>query len=380
MIIKIIFFLTLFKISLMKREYSIALSLIGFVILGMMVWYFSNVVIYVIISAVLSFIGHPLVRLLDKISIGKIKLPHSLNAFLALITMILVFVGFFLFFVPLISNQANLISQINMQEIVEYFREPIVRVQGFLQDYDIIAADQTIQGMLDKQVNSMISLTAFSSIFGNLLDATSTFLMGLFTILFITFFFLKDESLLINFIVVLIPEKYEEKVRNAMSEIHRMLSRYFVGLLTELVTMMTLISVGLILFGVEGAIIIGFLGGLMNIIPYIGPIIGASMGVLLAVTTTLSMGYYDTVLVTSITVLLIFSVANLIDNIILQPIIYSTSVKAHPVEIFLVIIMAGTLAGIPGMILAIPGYTVLRVVAREFFDSFRLVRKLTDNM
>ncbi|MEN8226313.1 MAG: AI-2E family transporter [Bacteroidota bacterium] len=364
----------------MKREYSIALSLIGFVILGMMVWYFSNVVIYVIISAVLSFIGHPLVRLLDKISIGKIKLPHSLNAFLALITMILVFVGFFLFFVPLISNQANLISQINMQEIVEYFREPIVRVQGFLQDYDIIAADQTIQGMLDKQVNSMISLTAFSSIFGNLLDATSTFLMGLFTILFITFFFLKDESLLINFIVVLIPEKYEEKVRNAMSEIHRMLSRYFVGLLTELVTMMTLISVGLILFGVEGAIIIGFLGGLMNIIPYIGPIIGASMGVLLAVTTTLSMGYYDTVLVTSITVLLIFSVANLIDNIILQPIIYSTSVKAHPVEIFLVIIMAGTLAGIPGMILAIPGYTVLRVVAREFFDSFRLVRKLTDNM
>jgi predicted PurR-regulated permease PerM len=92
------------------------------------------------------------------------------------------------------------------------------------------------------------------------------------------------------------------------------------------------------------------------------------------------MGFYDHVLVTAIIVVLVFSAANLIDNIILQPIIYSTSVKAHPVEIFLVIIMAGSLAGIPGMILAIPGYTVLRIVAREFLGKFRLVRKLTQNM
>ena len=364
----------------MKREYSIAISILGFVLLCLMIWYFSNVVVYVIISAVLSFIGHPLVRLLDRVRIRKFKLPHALNALLVLLTMILVFVGFFLFFVPLISSQANIISQINMQEIVSYFERPITRLQAFLQEYDVIAHNQTIQSILETQVKSMVSLTAFSGIFGNVISATGSFFMGLFSILFITFFFLKDESLLINFIVVLIPAKYEEKVRHAMSEIHRMLSRYFVGLLTELVSMMTLISVGLTIFGVEGAIIIGFLGGLMNIIPYLGPIIGASMGVVLAVTTTLSMGYYDSVLITSVEVIAVFSVANLLDNIILQPLIYSTSVKAHPVEIFLVIIMAGTLAGIPGMILAIPGYTVLRVVAREFFNRFRLVKKLTENM
>ncbi len=364
----------------MKREYSIAISIIGFVILCLMIWYFSNVVIYVIVSAVLSFIGHPLVRLLDRVRIRKLRLPHAINALLTLLLMVLVFIGFFLFFVPLISNQAAIISQINMQEIVYYFDKPLERLQVFLQDYDIIAHDQSIQGILETQVKSMVSLTAFSSIFSNVISATGSFFMGLFSILFITFFFLKDESMLINFIVVLIPARYEEKVRHAMAEIHRMLSRYFVGLLTELVSMMTLISLGLWIFGVEGAIIIGFLGGLMNIIPYLGPIIGASMGVLLAVTTTLGMGYYDTVLWTSLEVILVFSVANLIDNIILQPLIYSTSVKAHPVEIFLVIIMAGTFAGIPGMILAIPGYTVLRVVAREFFNKFRLVRKLTNNM
>lgn len=364
----------------MKRPYSIAISVLGFVFLIFMIWYFSNVVIYVIIAAVLAFLGDPLVKLLDTLKIGKFRIPHSINAFLVLLTIILVFVSFFLFFVPLISTQANILSQINMEEIIVYFREPINDMQAFLQQYDIIAADQTIQGILETQVKSMVSLATFSNIFNNILSATGAFFIGVFTILFVTFFFLKDPKMLLNFIVLLIPAKYDEQVRNIMKEIHRLLSRYFIGLLVELVTMMTMISIGLTLFGVEGAIIIGFLGGLMNIIPYLGPIIGAAMGVLLGVATTLSLGQYDEVLATGFEVIVVFGIANLIDNIILQPVIYSNSVKAHPVEIFLVIIMAGTLAGIPGMILAIPGYTVLRIVAREFLSKFRLVRKFTENM
>ena len=373
-------FVNLSKFIPMRREYSLALSIVGFIVLALMIWYFSNVVVYVLISAVLAVLGHPLVRLLDKVKIGKYKLPHALNAVLVLLTIILVFVGFFLFFVPLISQQAALISQINMQEIMDYFQEPIARLQSFLQDYEIIAQNQTIQDILETQVKSLVSLATFSNIFGSLLNATSSFFMGTFSILFITFFFLKDEGMLSNFIVILAPQKYELKLRHAMMEIHRMISRYFIGLLTELVCMMTMISLGLMIGGIKGAIIIGFLGGLMNIIPYLGPLIGASMGVLLAITTTLSMGLYDEVLSNIIEVLVVFSAANLVDNIVLQPLIYSTSVKAHPIEIFLVIIMAGTLAGIPGMILAIPGYTVLRVIAREFFDQFRIVRKLTENM
>lgn len=364
----------------MKREYSIAISILGFVLLFFLIWYFSNVVIYVIISAVLAFMGDPLVKLLDKLQIGKFKLPHSINAFLVLLTMIIIFIGFFLFFVPLISKQAGIISNINMQEIIVYFREPISNLQEFLYQYDIIAADQTIQGILETQVKSMVSLATFSNVFSNIMNATSSVFIGAFTILFITFFFLRDPKMLLNFIVLLIPAKYDDKVRHIMAETHRLLSRYFIGLLLELVTMMTLISIGLTLFGIEGAIIIGFLGGLMNIIPYLGPVIGAGMGILLAVTTTLSLGYYDTVLITAVEVMGIFIVANLIDNFILQPVIYSNSVKAHPVEIFLVIIMAGTVAGIPGMILAIPTYTVLRIIAREFLWKMRLVRKLTENM
>ena len=77
---------------------------------------------------------------------------------------------------------------------------------------------------------------------------------------------------------------------------------------------------------------------------------------------------------------IVFAITQLIDNIVLQPLIYGNSVHAHPLEIFLVILLAGSMAGIPGMILAIPGYTVLRVILREFFNKYKLVETLTKNL
>jgi predicted PurR-regulated permease PerM len=71
---------------------------------------------------------------------------------------------------------------------------------------------------------------------------------------------------------------------------------------------------------------------------------------------------------------------NIIDNNILVPVIYSKSVKSHPLEIFLVIIIGGGLAGLAGMLFAVPVYTLLRVIAKEFFNNFRVVRKLTDQI
>ncbi len=144
--------------------------------------------------------------------------------------------------------------------------------------------------------------------------------------------------------------------------------------------MITLITTGLTIFGVENAVLIGFFGGLMNIIPYLGPLIGALIGVILAISTILSTGMYSELLSITFIILGVFLVAKLIDDFILQPLIYSNSVKAHPVEIFLVILIAGTMAGITGMILAIPTYTVLRIIAKEFLSQLSVVQKLTRNI
>ncbi|HRY99790.1 MAG TPA: AI-2E family transporter, partial [Bacteroidales bacterium] len=170
------------------------------------------------------------------------------------------------------------------------------------------------------------------------------------------------------------------EVDNILTSTRYLLSRYFLGICLEILIMMTMITAFLTILGVKGALLIGFLGGLMNIIPYLGPVIGAILGVLIGASTQLSLGVYADLYVLIFKIVGSFSVAKLIDDMVLQPMIYSKSVKAHPLEIFLVIMIAGSLAGVPGMMLAIPSYTVLRIVAKEFLSGMRVVKKLTEDI
>jgi predicted PurR-regulated permease PerM len=179
---------------------------------------------------------------------------------------------------------------------------------------------------------------------------------------------------------MLTPDEQIDNMKDVLHNSKALLIRYFQGILLEVLIMMTLESTGLLIFGIPNALLIGFFGGLMNVIPYIGPIIGASLGIVLVVLSELSLGNYDMVLTSVIIVIAIFGGANLIDNMILQPQIYSKSVKAHPVEVFLAIILGGKIAGITGMILAIPTYTVIKVIARQFMQHMKVVKFLTSKM
>jgi len=160
-------------------------------------------------------------------------------------------------------------------------------------------------------------------------------MLGVFSVIFLTFFFLRDEHLFRNIILMFVPQKYETQAKTILSDTNRLLSRYFIGLSIEVISMMSLISLGLYVLGVKNALLIGFLGGMMNVIPYLGPIIGASIGVIIGISGGLSMEMYGDILSISLIILGTFAAANLIDNFVLQPLIYSTSVNAHPIEIFL---------------------------------------------
>jgi predicted PurR-regulated permease PerM len=364
----------------MSQKYRVIVAVTG-VMLGLfMAWYFFNILVYVITAGVLSLVGQPLVDVLSRIRIRRLSMPKSLAALITIVVLIGLLVGLVLLFVPAISRQAQIISKINVDEVVQYFAGVIDRAQGWLLSYDIIDSDQTLQSILDRQIRSVINVTDFSNLIGKLLNATSTVFIGLFSVLFLAFFFLRDRQLLRNGILLFTPDRFQTEVQNILHKTKTMLSRYFIGLLSELLIMMILISIGLSIFGIKSAIFIGFIGGLMNVIPYLGPIIGATVGAVLGISADLGLGLYDNALNTAITVILVFSAANLVDNWVLQPLIYSKSVNAHPIEIFIVILMAGSLAGIPGMILAVPAYTVLRIISKEFLSGFKLIDKLTENI
>lgn len=204
--------------------------------------------------------------------------------------------------------------------------------------------------------------------------------MGIFSVIFISFFFLKDDTLFTKLIMVAIPDKYNEKVTKTLNNIKHFLSRYFIGMSIEVIAMATLETIGLKIIGVEGALLLGIIGGFCNIIPYLGPFIGGAIAVLISGTTLISAGAYDMLLLQSILVVVVFGVSNFIDNMVLQPLIYSQSVDAHPLEIFIVILVFGSIGGVVGMLLAIPGYTVIRVIAKEFLSNFEIIRKITSKM
>lgn len=352
-----------------------------FIVAGLLfVWYFSNIVFYILTAAVLSVIGRPVVHFLDSLKIGKLRFPHNLSTILTLLLMILIALSLVAVFVPLIAQQARDIASIDANELYQAFEGPIAALNSTLRQVGVLQPGQGVQEALLGELHSIASIATFANAFNYIISFTGSFFMSAFSILFISFFFLKDEKLFLNAFMLLIPVKYHESATRILNEVKRLLTRYFLGLCLEVVSMITLISLGLTIFGVRNALLIGFIGGLMNIIPYLGPLIGGAIGIIIGITGSLSMGAYASVLPLSLSILGVFAGANLVDNILLQPVVYSTSVKAHPIEIFLVIIVAGSLFGITGMILAVPAYTVIRVVLREFFSEMRLVQKLTEKM
>ena len=364
----------------MKQVLKYAGYILLLLIVGFLIWRFSFMIVWILVAAVISFIGNPLVHFFDKLHIKKLRMPHTVSAALALITIVLVFLGFIAVFVPLIVKQANTISAIDVKKLAENLEGPMQWVDTGMHDLGVIPAGETLQEFLIIKVKSIVNLGSVTTILGGVFNAAGTVIVGFISVLFIAFFFLKDENLFENGLLMFIPEKHHNATRNVISSSKHLLMRYFIGVLLELLGVMTLITVGLLIFGVENALLIGFFGGIMNIIPYVGPLIGSVIGLMLGVTATLAFGSFDDLLPVMAKLIGVFSVVQFLDNNILVPFIYSNSVKAHPLEIFFVIIMGGSLAGIFGMLLAIPVYTVLRVIAREFFQQFRVVQKLTQKI
>ncbi len=349
------------------------LTIIGTVLLvalgGYLLWRFSGLLINIIIATVVSFLGQPLVRLFSKIKIRKWKLPYAVSSFLAIVVILLIFIGFFAIFVPLIIQQAHSISQIDTNQLTAYLEKPLAWLNAELHNLGMLPNGQTAEMFVVEHLRTFFNFANVSSIVTNVFTTAGSLMVSLFTILFCTFFFLKDENMFENLLLSVLPRKHHISTQKVIAETKVSLMRYFRGILLELLGMMTLISIGLFCFGIDNALLLGFCGGLLNIIPYLGPAIGTTLGVIIGVINVLATGMYDDAFSVGLKIAGTFIISNFIDNMVLQPLIYSKAAEAHPLEIFFVIIIGGTLAGALGMIAAVPAYTVLKIIYREFIGK-----------
>lgn len=364
----------------MKQVLKYTVYILMLLIIGFLIWRFYFIIVWVLIAAVLSFTGQPLVRFFDKIHIKKFHIPHSLSAILSLFVIVLFFLGLLAVFVPLIINQAETISKIDVNRLAQNLQGPLKWLDDRLHEFGAIPDGLTMQDFIVAKVKTIVNIGNIGNFISGFISAAGNIFIGLFAILFISFFFLKDENMFQEGLLLIIPKKNHNATRKVFADSKNLLIRYFIGVFLEVLGVMSLIALGLTIFGVKNALLIGFFGGIMNIIPYLGPIIGTLIGIFLGITGTLAFGSFNELLPVIFKLAGVFIVVNFIDNNILVPMIYSKSVKSHPLEIFLVIIMGGGLAGLPGMLLAVPVYTLLRVIAKEFFQQFRVVKKLTETM
>jgi len=365
----------------MKRSRWIIIGL-SVVVLGLLVWYVGELFVYLIISAVIALMGRPVMRLLDKVKIRDWDLPEALKAVLTLFALIFVFTSIFAFFVPRLIEQTRQLEKLDPAAVEEGLAEPLASLESLIREYELadMGEGESLETIFQQHVLDIVQSVNLSNVFGAIAGITGNLAIGTFAILFITFFFLKDRNLIRQIFLAFTADTYVDRVNGVLDSIKLLLTRYFIGLLLELILVGALCSMGFALLGVKNALVIGFFAGLFNVIPYLGPLIGGGMSVSMAILGSLEMDFYTGIVPLSLKVLVVFLIVQLIDNFVFQPLIYSSSVKAHPLEIFLVILAAGSLFGIGGMILAIPSYTILRVIAGEFFDQFKVVRSLTRDM
>jgi predicted PurR-regulated permease PerM len=359
------------------------LIILGLAVLGYVLWYFFSIVAYILLAAVLALIGGPVVSLLGRIKIKKFRVPKALSAGITVILLWALVIAFFRVFVPLIANQANELSRIDTESISGMFEKPVNWIENIYKTYNLGGDEnKNFDDFINYKIKSVVNISFITRFFTSLFGTLGNIFVAIFAISFILFFFLKDPEMFTNSIVLLIPQKHETSVRHALESTQKLLMRYFVGIVIDITAVMIGITIGMTIVGIafKHALVIGLVVGLLNVIPYLGPWLGGIIGIIIGVADNLGMDLRTEFLPMAGYMLLVILIVHLIDNNLLQPMIFSSSVKAHPLEVFLVIMIAGTLAGIPGMILAIPVYTVIRVFAKEFFNRFRVVKKITENI
>ncbi len=353
----------------------------GLLIAMLAVWHFSTIVIYIVLAAIVSLLGLPIAKLYRKLSIGKYKISNGIAAILTIFTFMFFFLLIFSLFIPLVAQEARIISSISTEDVLVSFQEPISRIENYLASFNINSSSGTsIEENIRASIAPFLSFASLSSFANAFVGTIGEILVGFISVMFIAFYFLKDENMLPDFVLSLTPEKHIVAIKNIISHSRELLRKYFLAVLIQSLAVSVLVFFGLFIVGVENALIIAFLSGILNIVPYVGPLIAAFIGLIIGVSTNLQLDFYSALLPLSFKILGVYGTVQFIDNFFLQPFIFSNTVNIHPLEIFIVILLAGTLVGIAGMIIAIPAYSVIRIIAREFFSHFKVVQNLTKNI
>ena len=345
------------------------LQLAGLCIITWLLFKLKILLIYMVIAGIVSLIGRPI----NKFLIQRLKMRNILGTSITIIFLLGLLISLFSLFVPLLVQQGENLSLLEVDLLKNNIETLVEEISIYFQLDNSFWQQQISVDNLFQNVNFGL----LPELLNQTLELLGGFTIGLFSIVFILFFFLKDSHLQKQIILALVNDKITDRVEKSIEKTKNLLSRYFLGLLLQISILLIIYSIVLAVFNVENAFIIAFLCALLNLIPYLGPIVSAVLMMLLTMSSFIGADFSSIILPKTIYVMIGFCVGQIIDNFFSQPYIFSNSVKSHPLEIFIVILASGTLIGPVGMIIAIPLYTTFKVISQEFLSENKIVKSLT---
>lgn len=356
---------------MLKKKWILPLFTLGLVVLTFVV--FKSVLSYILISAVLALVIRPLFTKLKRLHIGKLKISPAIASLTSIVGLYSIILILIMIFIPAVAREAKIITQIDPNEALKAIQEPLQSIEATLNKF----TDKSIslENYFAEKATSVINISAISSWINTLTAFTGNLFISFFAITFITFFFLKDSRIIIDNIYKIIPFGLRDETDEVITQVKSKLTRYFIGLFIEVLLVFTFNATGLYTIGIENCLIIALFAGVINVIPYIGPLIGILFGIIIVVTTNYTIDFNQLLPLLGYTTGIMVG-TQLLDNFIFQPYIYSNSVNAHPLEIFLVILIAGNSYGIIGMMVAIPAYSVIRVIVKEARESSKILNEI----
>lgn len=334
----------------------------GLLLVGLIVYNYSNLIAYALIAMLLSYMLDPIVNRLQAAGMNR-----TIGTTLTLATLILVIVWGSTSVIPIVANQmASLARQLdieNLRFIAEQIEVSIINTfefipEGFLRDNISVMSD------------NLFNVGQISDIVSNVIGIFTNLFAAFLVIPFATFFFLKDGHKIRRDILKLVPNKYFETILSLIDKIETRLGIYFRSVFVQCTIVGVVSWLALSVAGLNNSTSVGIAIGLANSIPYFGPLIGYVLSILISIIET---GDFSLVIPCILAVLF----AQIIDNLILQPLIFSKSADMHPVAILFIILIGAQTAGIIGMLVAIPIATIIKISIIQIhwsFNNYRIFR------
>lgn len=346
--------------------------MVGIVLLLYFLYEIQSVLVYIAVAAVISLIGRPVVIFLKH----RLLIPNQIAVIIVLLLVLSILVGIIFVFVPIVIEQSQHLGQID----IEAFRSDLNELNREINAYLGVEEINIIEGLRQSEFIRNFDVSAIPKFLNNVFGILGAALIAIFSVIFISFFLLKDSKLMLNSILVFANRGEEQKFQRVFNKIKILLSRYFVGLTLQITVLFILYAILLSVFEINNPIAIAFICAFLNLIPYLGPIFAGILMGLFVISSFLGADFTEVILPRLGFVMLGYGICQLIDNFISQPLIFGASVRSHPLEIFLVILIAGLLFGISGMVVAVPFYTALKVIAKESLSEYKIVKRLTRDL